>query len=91
MYRRAADADPGGFSTSGGVGIRATELLAEDGLVVHRKTVYRAIERGRARPIDDMSKTKRVNSSEVLASLFELEMKGMVRQIPGKQFRQGAV
>jgi predicted Rossmann fold nucleotide-binding protein DprA/Smf involved in DNA uptake len=25
-------------------------------------------------------------SSEVLATLFELEMKGIIRQLPGKQF-----
>jgi hypothetical protein len=27
-----------------------------------------------------------LNSSEVLASLCEMEMKGIVRQMPGKQF-----
>ena len=27
-----------------------------------------------------------LNSSEVLATLFDLEMKGIVRQLPGKQF-----
>jgi hypothetical protein len=27
-----------------------------------------------------------LNSSEVLATLFDLEMKGVVRQLPGKQF-----
>jgi len=30
--------------------------------------------------------TSGLNSSEVLATLFDLEMKGMVRQLPGKQF-----
>jgi DNA processing protein len=38
------------------------------------------------RPIDDIVETSGLNSSEVLATLFDLEMKGMVRQIPGKQF-----
>ena len=27
-----------------------------------------------------------LNSSEVLATLFTLEMKGIIRQLPGKQF-----
>jgi hypothetical protein len=27
-----------------------------------------------------------LNSSEVLATLFDLEMKGIIRQLPGKQF-----
>jgi predicted Rossmann fold nucleotide-binding protein DprA/Smf involved in DNA uptake len=30
--------------------------------------------------------TSGLTSSEVLATLFDLEMKGMVRQLPGKQF-----
>jgi hypothetical protein len=27
-----------------------------------------------------------LNSSEVLATLFDLEMKGIIRQMPGKRF-----
>jgi DNA processing protein len=38
------------------------------------------------RAIDDLVATSGLNSSEVLATLFELEMKGLVRQLPGKQF-----
>jgi hypothetical protein len=30
--------------------------------------------------------TSGLNSSEVLATLFDLEMKGIIRQLPGKQF-----
>jgi predicted Rossmann fold nucleotide-binding protein DprA/Smf involved in DNA uptake len=37
-------------------------------------------------PIDDIVETSGLNSSVVLATLFDLEMKEMVRQIPGKQF-----
>jgi DNA processing protein len=39
-----------------------------------------------ARHIDDIVETSGLNSSEVLATLFEMEMKGLVRQLPGKQF-----
>jgi DNA processing protein len=37
-------------------------------------------------PIDDIVERSGLNSSEVLATLFDLEMKGIVRQSPGKQF-----
>jgi predicted Rossmann fold nucleotide-binding protein DprA/Smf involved in DNA uptake len=36
--------------------------------------------------IDDMWNAPALNSSEVLATLFDLEMKGVIRQMPGKQF-----
>jgi predicted Rossmann fold nucleotide-binding protein DprA/Smf involved in DNA uptake len=38
------------------------------------------------RHIDDIVESSGLNSSEVLATLFELEMKNVVRQLPGKQF-----
>jgi predicted Rossmann fold nucleotide-binding protein DprA/Smf involved in DNA uptake len=36
--------------------------------------------------IDDIVERSSLNSSEVLATLFGLEMKGIVRQPPGKPF-----
>ncbi len=36
--------------------------------------------------IDDIVERTGRNSSDVLATLFDLEMKGFVRQLPGKQF-----
>jgi hypothetical protein len=36
--------------------------------------------------IDDIVERSDLNSSEVLATLFDLEMKGVVRQSPGLQF-----
>src|SRR5215813_13808295 len=36
--------------------------------------------------IDDIVERSGLNSSEVLATLFDLEIKGIVRQLPGKQF-----
>jgi DNA processing protein len=38
--------------------------------------------------IDDIMERSGLNSSEVLATLFDLEMKGIVRQMPGKQFHK---
>jgi predicted Rossmann fold nucleotide-binding protein DprA/Smf involved in DNA uptake len=37
-------------------------------------------------PIDDLVERSGLNSSEVLATLFTLDMKGIIRQLPGKQF-----
>jgi hypothetical protein len=36
--------------------------------------------------IDDIVERSDLNSSEVLATLFDLERKAIVRQLPGKQF-----
>jgi predicted Rossmann fold nucleotide-binding protein DprA/Smf involved in DNA uptake len=36
--------------------------------------------------IDELAENSGLNSSEVLATLFDLETKGVVRQLPGKQF-----
>jgi DNA processing protein len=38
------------------------------------------------KPIDELVETTGLNSSEVLATLFNLEMKGIIRQLPGKRF-----
>jgi predicted Rossmann fold nucleotide-binding protein DprA/Smf involved in DNA uptake len=38
------------------------------------------------RHIDELVENSGLNSSEVLATLFGLEMKGVVRQLPSKQF-----
>ncbi|HET8967029.1 MAG TPA: hypothetical protein VFN20_12475 [Candidatus Acidoferrum sp.] len=38
------------------------------------------------RPIDDVVENTGLNSSGVLATLFDLEMKGFVRQLSGKLF-----
>jgi DNA processing protein len=61
-------------------------LLAEHGLSDSQKAVYDLLNVEEPRPIDDLVETSGLNSSVVLATLFDLEMKGMVRQIPGKQF-----
>jgi len=61
-------------------------LLAEDRLSGSQKTSYDPLNVEEPRPIHDIVETSRLNSSVVLATLFDLEMKGMVRQIPGKQF-----
>jgi len=39
-----------------------------------------------SRHIDDIVERSGLHSCEVLATLFDLEMKGLIRQLPGKQF-----
>jgi len=61
-------------------------LFAEGGLSGSGKTIYELLNAEEPRPMDDIVETSGLNSSVVLATLVDLEMKGMVRQIPGKQF-----
>jgi DNA processing protein len=61
-------------------------MLVEEGLNHTERTLFGLLSTDNARPIDDLVENSGLNSSEVLAALFDLEMKGVVRQLPGKQF-----
>ncbi len=61
-------------------------LLAVASLNALEKQLYEMLNADQMRHIDDLVEGSRLNSSEVLATLFDLEMKGLVRQMPGKQF-----
>ncbi len=61
-------------------------LGAGDGLNPTAKRLYKLLSADEPRHIDDLVETTGLNSNEVLATLFELEMKGIIRQWPGKQF-----
>ena len=61
-------------------------LLAAASLNTSEKKIYELLSVDEPRHIDDIVETSGLNSSEVLATLFDLEMKGIVRQLPGKQF-----
>jgi DNA processing protein len=50
--------------------------------------LYELLKSDEAVHIDDIVERSGLNSSEVLATLFDLEMKGIVRQMPGKQFNK---
>ena len=50
------------------------------------RTLYDLLGPDQAKHVDELVETSGLSSSEVLASLFDLEMKGIVRQLPGKQF-----
>ena len=60
--------------------------LVQQGLSPSERTLYDLLGVDEARHVDELVATSGLTSSEVLAALFELEMKGVVRQLPGKQF-----
>jgi DNA processing protein len=61
-------------------------LLAAASLNAVEKKLYELLSAEEPMPIDDIVERSGLNSSEVLATLFDLEMKGIIRQLPGKQF-----
>jgi DNA processing protein len=61
-------------------------LLAAASLNTSQMKIYELLLPDAPKHIDDIVETSGLNSSEVLATLFDLEMKGIVRQLPGKQF-----
>jgi len=61
-------------------------LWAEESLNPSAKKIYELLNAEETVPIDELVEKSGLNSSEVLATLFDLEMKGMIRQSPGKQF-----
>ena len=61
-------------------------LLLAASLNPSEKKTYELLSVEESKHIDDIVERSGLNSSEVLATLFNLEMKGIVRQSPGKQF-----
>jgi DNA processing protein len=60
-------------------------LLAFAALGASEKKLYELLVVEETRHIDELAENSGLNSSEVLV-LFDVEMKGVVRQLPGKQF-----
>ena len=61
-------------------------LLVEKDLAPAESTLYHLLGPDETRHVDDLVELSGLTSSEVLAALFDLELKGVVRQLPGKQF-----
>jgi DNA processing protein len=61
-------------------------LLVAASLNPSEKKLYELLNADESIHIDEIVERSGLNSSEVLATLFNLEMKGIVRQSPGKQF-----
>jgi DNA processing protein len=60
--------------------------LVEQSLPDLERKIFNILALDEALPIDDLVEKSGLSSSEVLAGLFDLELKGVVRQLPGKQF-----
>ncbi len=50
------------------------------------RPIYELLTPDEARHVDEIVEKSGLTSSEVLAALFDLELRGVVRQLPGKQF-----
>jgi DNA processing protein len=64
------------------------DLLVADGLSPTEKKIYDLLSAEESRPIDSLVETSGLNSNQVVATLFTLELRGIVRQLPGKQFNK---
>lgn len=60
--------------------------LIERELTPTERPLYSLLSVDQARHVDELMENSGLTSSEVLAALFDLELKGVVRQLPGKQF-----
>ena len=60
--------------------------LFESALTPVEKKIFTLLGTDEAMHVDELVERAELNSSEVLAALCEMEMKGIVRQMPGKQF-----
>ena len=61
-------------------------MLAIAALGAPEKKLYELLVVEETRHIDERVENSGLNSSEVLATLFDLEKKDVVWQLPGKQF-----
>jgi predicted Rossmann fold nucleotide-binding protein DprA/Smf involved in DNA uptake len=61
-------------------------LLVEESLAPAELTLYNLITQDESRGEHELVERSSLTSSEVWAALFDLELKGVVRQLPGKQF-----
>jgi len=60
--------------------------LCEESLSAPEKKLYALIRVEEAIHVDELVEQTGLSSSETLASLCEMEMRGIIRQMPGKQF-----
>jgi DNA processing protein len=66
--------------------LEARTALVVEGLTLIERPLYGLLGTDEALHVDDLVELSGLSSSEVLAALFDLELKGVVRQLPGKQF-----
>ena len=66
----------------------SASLFPDEGLPPHEKRILSLLKHDESTHIDDIMEhlEKELSSSEIFAALFELELSGKVRQMPGKNF-----
>jgi DNA processing protein len=64
-------------------GAEQRNLLAVAALNGSEKKLYELLSSDEPMPIDDIVERSGLNSSDVLAALFQMEMNGIIRQLPG--------
>jgi len=69
-------------------GASSASLFPDDGLPSHEKRILGLLKADEATHIDELIEKleSQMSSSEIFAALFELELNGKVRQMPGKNF-----
>jgi hypothetical protein len=60
--------------------------LVEGSLWPTERPLYALLSVDEARHVDELVEHSGLASSEVLAALFDMELKSVIRQLPGKQF-----
>jgi len=75
---------PGAESQAG----QTASLFEEPSLSPHEKKIYRVLKADEAQHLDEIIEKleSELSSSEIFAALFELELAGKVKQLPGKNF-----
>jgi predicted Rossmann fold nucleotide-binding protein DprA/Smf involved in DNA uptake len=66
--------------------LRGPSLQGEEYVTGKEKKPYALLSAEESVHIEDIVERSGLNSSEVLATLFALEIKAIVRRLPGKQF-----
>ena len=76
---------PAGAESPGG---QTASLFEEPSLSPHEKKIYRVLKADEAMHLDEIIEKlePELSSSEIFAALFELELAGKVKQLPGKNF-----
>ena len=66
----------------------SASLFPDDGLPPHERRLLGLLKADEATHIDELIEKleSEMSSSEIFAALFELELNGKVRQMPGKNF-----
>jgi len=67
-------------------GAQGRATLLEQSLAPTERVLYELLSVDEARHVDELVEVSGLSSSEVLSALFDLELKGVIRQLPGKHF-----